>query len=71
MDSQPRSCDGAGEVEPAVVGHGQLHDPAVRGQAAADQHDRGPAPQGALRRADDLLVGHRDTGQVLPDGAAG
>jgi hypothetical protein len=44
----------AGEVEPPVVGHGQLDNPAVRGQAAADQHDRRPVSQGPIRRADDL-----------------
>ena len=49
----------AGEVEAAVVGHGQLDDAAVRGQAAADQHDRGAVPERALRRADDVLVGRR------------
>jgi hypothetical protein len=41
------------------------------GQAAADQHDRGAVPERAFRRADDLLIGHGDAGQVLPDGTAG
>ena len=62
---------GPGEPQAPVVGHGQLDDPAAGRQAAADQHDRGPAPEGPADRADDLLVGDRDAGQVLPDGATG